>query len=89
MIKGLPYEYVSSFPILAADWRWGICYVFVAVAMPIMLKCIYLYLANMICRLYQRVEIFGKCQNEQLKSEKEITVELTSLNIHPPKRCDR
>ena len=41
MIKGLPWEYVSSFPILAADWRWGICYVLAGVGVPIMLNSLW------------------------------------------------
>ena len=81
MIKGLPWEYVSSFPILAADWRWGICYVFVAVAVPIMLNHTYLYLAKVLCRFYHGLEIFGKHQSEPLKEGEETYGELISSDI--------
>ena len=38
MIAGLPWEFVSSFPILSADWKWGICYVVAGVGVPIVLN---------------------------------------------------
>ena len=80
MIKGLPWEYLSSFPILAADWRWGICYVFVAVAVPIMLNLIYLRLGNMFCRFYPKLEFFRRHQPEQLKEDETPLKFASSVN---------
>lgn len=38
LLHDLPWEYVSSFPIIHADWRWGICYVIAGVGIPIILN---------------------------------------------------
>ena len=38
LLNDLPWEYVSSFPIIRADWRWGICYVIAGVGVPIILN---------------------------------------------------
>ena len=50
MIRGLPWEYVSSFPIIAADWRWGICYVIAGVGAPIMLNFGWQKISRCICK---------------------------------------
>lgn len=38
LLNDLPWEHVSSFPIIRADWRWGICYVIAGVGVPILLN---------------------------------------------------
>ena len=57
MLKGLPWEYMSAFPILPADWRWGVCYVVAGIGIPILLNRISVHLScgfNVLFRQFKR-----------------------------------
>lgn len=57
MLKGLPWEYMSAFPILPADWRWGVCYVVAGIGIPILLNRIFVHFScgfNVLFRQFKR-----------------------------------
>lgn len=52
VITGLPWEYVSSFPVLPADWRWGVGYVVAGLGAPILVNRFYTHLVQKFCELW-------------------------------------
>lgn len=56
-ITGVVMGHTCAFPILPADWRWGVCYVVAGIGIPILLNRIFVHFScgfNVLFRQFKR-----------------------------------